>query len=135
VLYLDEIQRPPTVRCRCGFNLVDSNHIRGLVNSQQRLFAEQEEKARLEKERREREEKRQERRRAKEEKLRATRPSAAQQKRGAIHPVECGVCGNVTFRRRGEVAKGGPYFCKRAHQDQWQKENPVGMFRIRKEAS
>ena len=41
-LYLDETQWPPTVRCRCGFNLVDANHMQGLVNSQRKEYEAQE---------------------------------------------------------------------------------------------
>jgi len=41
-LYLDDTQWPPTVRCRCGFNLVDANHMQGLVNSQRKEYEVQE---------------------------------------------------------------------------------------------
>ena len=121
ILYLDDSQWPPTVRCRCGYNLVDTNHVQALVNQQKRILAERAEKAR-------------QRAAAAPPPPPAPQPTEAQKRRYATHPVECAVCGTITFRRKKEAEKGGPFFCNRAHQDQWQKDHPVGMFRIVKEA-
>lgn len=150
-LYLDETQWPPTVRCRCGYNLVDTNHMRGLVNSQQKEYETRErareeaarkrlkeaqeaerEAARLEAERKRAEAEEQRRLEEEQRKIRELpQPTAAQRKQGYTCPVYCAECGAIVWRRKCEIGKREHFFCSREHQAEWRKRNPVGVIQQR----
>ena len=137
-LYLDDIQHPPVVACRCGFRIVDGNQISNFVHCQRREFD-----AKLEALRKVQAERLEALRLAKAAKARRARdrsralrvvpdpppvvpkPTKSQIRRAATTPVTCSVCGVTLFRRKKDAERGGPFFCGREHRVQWAKEHPI----------